>query len=36
VRKKAARQPLARVQLVKRRSPEDERKLVIRRLLTSF
>jgi hypothetical protein len=30
------RQPLARVQLVKRRSPEDERKLVIRRLLTSF
>jgi hypothetical protein len=30
------RRPLARVQLVKRRSPEDERKLAIRRLLTSF
>jgi hypothetical protein len=35
-RKSPVRQPLARVQLVKRRSPEDERKLVIRRLLTSF
>jgi hypothetical protein len=35
-RKTPARQPLARVQLVKRRSPEDERKLVIRKLLTSF
>jgi len=34
--KPGLRQPLARVQLVKRRSPEDERKLVIRRLLTSF
>jgi len=35
-RKAPLRQPLARVQLVKRRSPEDERRLVIRRLLTSF
>lgn len=35
-RKLALRQPLARVQLVKRRSPEDERKLVIRKLLTCF
>jgi hypothetical protein len=35
-RKAPLRQPLARVQLVKRRSPEDERKLVIRRLITSF
>ncbi len=30
------RQPLARVQLVKRRSPEEERKLLLRKLLTSF
>jgi hypothetical protein len=35
-RKPTPRQPLARVQLVKRRSPEDERKLALRRLLTSF
>ena len=35
-RKLPLRQPLARVALVKRRSPEDERKLVIRKLLTSF
>ena len=35
-RKVPLRQPLARVQLVKRRSPEDERKLVLRRLITSF
>jgi hypothetical protein len=35
-RKAPLRQPLARVALVKRRSPEDERKLVIRKLLTSF
>jgi hypothetical protein len=35
-RKRQLRQPLARVQLVKRRSPEDERKLVLRKLLTSF
>jgi hypothetical protein len=34
--KPAARQPLARLQLVKRRSPEDERKQLLRRLLTSF
>jgi hypothetical protein len=34
--RKALRQPLARVQLVKRRSPEDERKLALRRLITSF
>ncbi len=30
------RQPLARVQLVKRRSPEEERRLLLRKLLTSF
>ncbi len=35
-RKVPLRQPLARVQLVKRRSPEEERKLLLRRLLTSF
>ena len=35
-RKAPLRQPLARVQLVKRRSPEEERKLVIRKLVTSF
>jgi hypothetical protein len=34
--KTPARQPLARVQLVKRRSPEEERKLLLRKLLTSF
>ena len=34
--KTPVRQPLARVQLVKRRSPEEERKLLLRRLLTSF
>jgi len=34
--KSAARQPLARLQLVKRRSPEEERKHLLRRLLTSF
>jgi hypothetical protein len=32
----AAKQPLARVQLVKRRSPEEERKRLLRKLLTSF
>jgi hypothetical protein len=36
LRKLPLRQPLARVALVKRRSPEDERKLAIRKLLTSF
>jgi hypothetical protein len=36
VRKGAVRQPLAKLQLVKRRSPEEERKLLLRRLLTSF
>jgi hypothetical protein len=35
-RKLPARQPLARLQLVKRRSPEEERRLMLRRLLTSF
>jgi hypothetical protein len=35
-RKAPIRQPLARLQLVKRRSPEEERKLLLRRLLTSF
>ncbi|HEU4431692.1 MAG TPA: hypothetical protein VFT98_23240 [Myxococcota bacterium] len=34
--KSSARQPLARLQLVKRRSPEEERKHLLRRLLTSF
>ena len=34
--KVGARQPLARLQLVKRRSPEEERKLLLRKLLTSF
>ena len=34
--KPPGRQPLARVQLVKRRSPEEERKLLLRKLLTSF
>jgi len=34
--KGAARLPLARLQLVKRRSPEEERKLLLRKLLTSF
>ncbi len=34
--KLSLRQPLARVQLVKRRSPEEERKLLLRKLLTSF
>jgi hypothetical protein len=33
---KTARQPLARLQLVKRRSPEEERRLLLRKLLTSF
>ena len=35
-RKVPLRRPLARVQLVKRRSPEEERKLLIRKLVTSF
>ncbi|MBM4384280.1 MAG: hypothetical protein FJ091_13070 [Deltaproteobacteria bacterium] len=35
-RKGPIRQPLAKLQLVKRRSPEEERKLLLRRLLTSF
>ncbi len=34
--KASVRQPLARVQLVKRRSPEEERKLLLRKLLTTF
>ena len=35
-RKAPIRQPLARLQLVKRRSPEEERRLMLRKLLTSF
>jgi hypothetical protein len=35
-RKAPLRQPLARMQLVKRRSPEDERKLALRKILSSF
>jgi hypothetical protein len=35
-KKSVARQPLARLQLVKRRSPEEERKQLLRRVLTSF
>jgi hypothetical protein len=30
------RQPLAKLQLVKRHSPEEERKQLLRRLLTQF
>lgn len=32
----SGRQPFAKVQLVKRRSPEEERRLLLRRILTSF
>jgi pyruvate/2-oxoglutarate dehydrogenase complex dihydrolipoamide acyltransferase (E2) component len=30
------RQPIARIQLVKRRSPEEERRLLLRKIVTSF